>query len=238
MPTENWTNEVYAEFIEELKSFADEKYRQFHTSLVPNEEKDSFLGVRMPKLRELGKEISKRNPRGFLAICKSDYYEEKMLRGIVTGLVKPKDYDDFISLADSFVPYVSNWALCDCFCSGLKYVKKCREQFFEHLKTYLSGNIWAIRVALVLMLNYYLDDEYIAEVLKRVDSVHSEEYYVKMAQAWLLATALAKCPEPALAYYEDNSLDDFTHNKAIQKAIESYRIDGETKNYLRSLKRY
>lgn len=238
MPIGNWTSDEYSRLVEKLKKLSDEKYRKFHSSLVPNEEKNSFLGVRMPKLRELGKEISKGDPRGFLEICKSDYYEEKMLRGIVTGLIKPRNYEDFISLADGYIPYISNWALCDCFCSGLKYVKKCREEFFGHLKIYLSGNDWAVRAAIVFMLDYYLDDEYITEVLTRVDSVRSDEYYVKMAQAWLLATALAKCPKPTIEYYEKNSLDDFTHNRAIQKAVESYRVDDGTKNYLRSLKRY
>lgn len=235
----NWTAEYYAEFLKYLKSFADEKYREFHTSLVPNEEKDSFLGVRMPKLRELGKEISKGSPRSFLIVCKAELYEEKMLRGIVTGLIRPDDYEDFAELADGFIPYISNWALCDCFCSGLKYVKKCREKFFKHIKgEYLgSDDPWAIRAGLVLMLDYYLDDSHIDEVLTLTDGINNDHYYVKMAQAWLIATAVAKCEAKTLEYMRVSTLPKDVFNKAIQKSCESFRVSDETKAYLRSIKR-
>lgn len=236
----DWTTESYSGFSEYLKSFADAEYKKFHSTLVPTEEKDSFLGVRMPKLRELGKEISKGNPRGFLIVCGSEYYEEKMLRGIVTGLIKPDGYEDFVTLADGFIPYVGNWALCDCFCSGLKYVKKCRPEFFEHIKSsYLSSqNPWAVRVGLVLMLDYFLDGEYIGEVLNLTDKIKINHYYVKMAQAWLIATAVAKCEAQTLEYLKNSSLEKDVFNKAIQKSRESYRVSGETKEYLLSLKKY
>lgn len=237
MRTNPITSDNYSEFLAELTEMADEKYRKFHSSLVPGETAQQILGIRMPVLRAVGREIGKANPREFLAVCGDSYYEERMLRAIVTGVIKPKDYEDFLALADGYLPYVSNWALCDCFCSGLKAVKRYREPFFEHIEAYLGGDVWAQRVGLVLMLSYYLDDEHIDRVLNRVDAIHSDAYYVQMAQAWLMATALAKCPEPTLRYYRGNSLDKFTHNKAIQKAIESYRVDDETKNLLRTLKR-
>ena len=234
------TAENYAGFLEYLMSLRDEKYREFHSSLVPNEEKDSFLGVRMPKLRELGRELSKGDPRSFLSVCGSVYYEEKMLRAIVTGLIKPKDYAEFLSLADDYIPYISNWALCDCFVSGLKYVKKCRAPFFEHIKSaYLSGgDPWAVRAGLVLMLNYYLDDGYIGEVLSLTDAISLDHYYVKMAQAWLIATAVAKCEARTLEYMKSSALPKDVYNKAIQKSIESYRVSDETKAYLRSIKKH
>ncbi len=236
----NWDYENYSVFLEYLKGFADSEYKKFHSSLVPTEEKDSFLGIRMPKLRELGKEISKGNPRGFLRVCGSRYYEEKMLRGIVTGLIKPDGYADFVALADGFIPYVGNWALCDCFCSGLKYVKNFRPEFFEHIKKdYLSSqNPWAVRVGLVLMLNYFLEDAYISEVLSLTDKIKINHYYVKMAQAWLIATAVAKREAQTLEYLKDSSLEKDVFNKAIQKSRESYRISGETKEYLLSLKKH
>ena len=212
MPTEKLTRDNYQILIDELRASADGKYRDFHSSLVPNEEKDRILGVRMPRLREIAKEIGRNDARGFLEICGDDYYEERILRAIVTGLIKP-----------------------DCFCSGLKGVKKYRAEFFEHIGEYLSGGDWEQRVALVLMLNYYLDDEYIDRVLERTDKVQSGAYYVQMAQAWLLATALAKCPGQALEYYKDNNLSRNVFGKAVQKAVESRRIDGETKKFLRTL---
>ena len=150
-------------------------------------------------------------------------------------LIKPADFADLCALADGFLPYVNSWAVCDCFCSGLKAVKKYRAEFFEHIGEYLSGNEWEQRVALVIMLCYYLDGEYIDRVLIRTDSVKSDKYYVQMAQAWLLATALAKCPEPALEYYRHNNLGRAVLNKAVQKAVESRRIDAETKIFLRRL---
>ena len=239
LQVDSWSAQYYAQFVEYLKSFADEKYRSFHSSLVPTEQADTFIGVRMPKLRELGREISKGNPRDYLNLKISGYYEEKMLLGIVTGLIKPKDFDEFVTLADGYIPYISNWALCDCFCSGLKYVKKCRDEFFAHIKSeYLtSENPWAVRTALVLMLDYYLDDGYIDEVLSLTDSVTLDHYYVKMAQAWLIATAVAKCGEKTLEYLKTAKIPDDVFNKAIQKSRESFRVSVETKNYLKTLKK-
>lgn len=233
-----WTNDDYINFVEYLKTFADLKYREFHSSLVPNAEKETFIGIRMPQLRAIAKEISKGNPRAFLKTSTSNYYEERMLKGIVTGLIKPVSFDDFVELCDSFVGNVDNWAICDGFCASLKQVKRYKAEFFDYIQKYLdSGDDWQIRVALVIMLDYYLEDEYIDSVLKRCDSIKSKAYYVSMAQAWLVATAVAKCREKTMHYLHNNSLDDVTFNKAIQKCVESYRIDDDTKAYLRTIKR-
>ena len=141
-------------------------------------------------------------------------------------------------MVDNFSTEVDNWAICDCFCAGLKEVKKYKDRFFGYIQKYLdSKNDWKIRIALVVMLDYYLEDEYIDDVLKRCDSVKSTYYYVSMAKAWLVATALAKCKDRTMEYLHNNSLDDETFNKAIQKCIESRRIDEQTKAYLRTLKR-
>lgn len=233
-----WTDSDYLEFVGFLKTQADEKYRNFHSSLVPNAEKSDILGIRMPRLREIGKEVSKGNARSFLDVSKSELYEERMVRGIVTGLIKTKDFDDFTALVDNFSDEVDNWEICDCFCAGLKEVKKYKGEFFGYIQKFLdSKNDWKIRIALVVMLDYYLEDEYIDDVLKRCDSVKSTYYYVSMAKAWLVSTALAKCKDRTMDYLHNNSLDDETFNKAIQKCIESRRIDDETKAYLRTLKR-
>ena len=236
MFTEKLTKDNYALLTEELQKAADPKYRDFHASLVPNEDKGRILGVRMPRLRKIARAAGKDDPRGFLEICGDDTYEERILRAIVTGMIVPSDCAELCALADGFLPYVNCWAVCDCFCAGLKQVKKYRAAFFEHIGAYLSGDMWAQRVSMVMMLSYYLDEMYIDRVLARVDSVRAEAYYVQMAQAWLLATAPAKCPAPTLAYYCSNSLDSYTQNKAIQKALESRRIDDETKKVLRALR--
>lgn len=235
----NWTNSDYNNFLEFLKSKANEKYRNFHSSLVPNAEKTDILGIKMPVLREIGKEISKGNPKSFLSVSKNDLYEERMIRGIVTGLVKTQSFDEFTLLCDTFVEEINNWAICDCFCAGLKEIKKYKSEFFDYIQKYLdSSNDWKIRAALVIMLDVYLEDLYIDRVLKRCDSVKSDYYYVSMAQAWLVATAVVKCRDKAMAYLLDNSLSDNTFNKAIQKCVESRRVDDETKVCLKKLKRH
>lgn len=234
-----WTITDYQNLVKFLKSEADPKYRDFHASLVPDVSEDFILGIKMPKLREFGKEIAKGNLRSYLKVAGNTLYEERMLKGIVTGLVKTKQFDEFVGLCDDFVKEVNNWAVCDCFCSGLKQTKKFKPEFFEYIEKYLnSENVWEVRVALVIMLNYYLDDEYIDRVLERCDSVKSDFYYVKMAQAWLVATALAQCESKTMAYIKSNSLDDDTFNKMIQKCVESRRISDENKEYLKSLKRH
>lgn len=235
---EKWTEDDYEKLVEYLKSLADEKYKKFNSSLIPDENPDFMLGVRMPQLRTIGKKISKGNINSFLKASSNKYYEERMLRGIVIGLAKTNNFDEFTSLCDLAVKDISNWALCDCFCGGLKQVKMYKEDFFEYIKNYLnSDDVWKIRVALIVMLNYYLEDEYIDRVFERCDSIKSDHYYVNMAQAWLVATAFAKCEAQTRDYLLNNHLSKFTFNKAIQKCIESRRIDTETKEYLKSLKR-
>lgn len=236
---EKWTENDYNSFLEYLKSKADFDYKKFHSSLVPDADKDAILGVRMPVMREIGRQIAKGNARDFLRVSQNGCYEERMLRGIVTGLIKTSEFYDFVTLVNNFVCIIDNWAICDCFCTGIKQVKKYKQRFFYYIQRYIdSDNVWIKRAGLVIMLDYYLEDEYIECVLERCDSIKSDFYYVRMAQAWLVATALAKCYDQTMAYIHNNSLDDFTFNKAVQKCVESRRIDDRTKQYLKSLKRY
>ncbi len=233
-----WTDGDYAEFVGFLKEQSDEKYRRFQCTLVPNVQSELVLGVRIPVLRQISREIAKGNPQSFLDCSNGSLYEERMIRGIVTGLVKTDSLDGFKALFDRFSEEVDNWAICDSFCTGLKEVKKYRKEFFDYLDDYVkSDNEWKIRIALVVMLDYYLDDEYIDLVLKRCDSIEKTGYYVSMARAWLVATAFAKCRKKTELYLKDNSLDDETFNRAIQKCVESRRIDAQTKEYLKTLKR-
>lgn len=233
-----WTYGDYCNLVDFLKEEADTKYRSFHASLVPETNEEEILGIRMPKLRELGKEIAKGNVRSYLEVANSSLYEERMLRGIVTGLVKTRDYDEFAELCDSFVNEIDCWAICDCFCAGLKQVKKYRAEFFEHIMGYLnSDNKWVVRAGIVILLDYYLDDEYIDAILKKCDTINCEEYYVSMALAWLLATAFVKCEEQTMAFFKSNSLDKATFNRAIQKCVESRRVSDENKMFLKTLKK-
>ena len=238
LSVKKWTPALYAEFIDFIKQNADLKYKEFHAHLIPDYSADKIIGIRIPQMRGYAKEIAKGDARGFISLCGTDYYEEVMLRGIVTGLIKPASFDDFRKLLEEQIPYINNWALCDCFCSSVKHIKKYKAETFNSIKEYLnSDNPWEVRVGLVLMLNYYLDDEYISEALSLTDSVHSEHYYISMAQAWLVATAFAKNKDITLKYFEHCTLDNLTFNRAIQKARESYRVDSELKEYLKTLKK-
>lgn len=225
----------YNELLDYMRTLADERYKAFHSGLVPDT--DNIMGIRVPVLRTLAKEIAKGDCEGFLQTCGRTYYEEDLLRGIVIANIKA-DYDELVRRVDGFIPYVNNWAVCDTFCTSLKQVKKHKPQFFDHIEAYLSdGNMWSKRVGLILMLCYYIEEDYIDEVLKRCERTISEEYYVMMGRAWLIATAYAKFPDKTKEFLLGSDLDDVTFNKAIQKCIESSRISGEDKAYLRTLKR-
>ena len=236
---DSWSADDYNNLTEYLKSHADLKYKAFHSSLIPDDESDSFIGIRMPDMRKIAKEISNGNAREFLNISKTEYYEQRIISAIVTGLIKTENFEDFISLVNNFIPKINNWAVCDGFCAGLKEVKKYKIKFFDYLTNYLeSKNEWYIRFAFVIMLDYYLDSEFIDAVLARCDLVNSDKYYILMAQAWLIATAYAKQRETTHSYFLNNNLNDATFNKAIQKCIESRRVSDEDKKFLRTLKRY
>lgn len=228
---DKWTKQDYSNLVERLKSIADEKYRSFHGSLVPD--KNNILGVRMPLLRALGKEISKGDTGSYYALCGTDYYEEVMLKGIVIGNEKV-DYGIFTELVDNFAPLIDNWAVCDCFCSGLKLCRKYRDDFFKHIEKYLySGNTWQIRLALVIMLDHYIDEDYIDVVIERCESIKCDAYYVSMAQAWLLSIAYIHFPEKVSKYLDNCLLSADTYKRTIQKICDSYRVTPEQKAELR-----
>lgn len=226
----------YSEFLSYLKSFGDEKYRSFHSSLVKDTDSD-IIGVRIPVLRSVAKDILKGDFIGFLENSGREYYEEIMLRGLVTAQIKGS-FEETFTRVDGFIDYIDNWAVCDTFCSTLKCIKKFPEEFFGHINTYLkSENLWAKRVGLVLMMNYYLTDEYIDRVLERVDKVQSSEYYVQMGKAWLLATAFAKYRDKTLDFLKSGEFDNKTFNMTVQKCVDSYRVSKEDKEYLKTLRR-
>lgn len=218
-----------------LFELQDKKYKEFHSGLCPNN--DNIIGVRIPDLRKLAKEISKEDWRKFLDENKNEYYEETMLEGFVIGYAK-MELEERFRLLTTFVPKIDNWAVCDCSCSTFKFVQKNKKEMWEFIKTYLnSSKEFELRFAIIIILDYYLTDEYIDEVFRIFDKVKKEDYYVKMAIAWTLQVAYVKYKEKTIKYLENNKLDDFTYNKAIQKMIESYRISKEEKDILRKMKR-
>lgn len=220
---------------EQLEALAEEKYRIFSSSLLPG--CDNILGVRLPLLRKLAKTIAKGDFRGYLASSPADYFEEIMLKGMVIGYAKA-DAVEKLDLVAAHVPHITNWSLCDSFSTGLVFTRDHKEAVFGFLVPYLrSGREYSIRFAVVMLLTYYIDDEYIDRVIRCLDDVRHDAYYVKMAVAWAVSVCFVKYPDKTKAYLESCSLDDFTFNKSLQKIIESFRVDKETKDLIRNMRR-
>ena len=216
---------------EELLKNQDLKYRAFNAKLIPNMDIESTIGVRIPILREIAKRAVKEN-----ACFEVKYYEEKLIYGMTIGYSK-LSISEYISRLKNFVPMIDNWSICDSVCSTLKFTKKYQAQMLDYIKSYQDGTEYEVRFLLVMLMDYYLTDDYIVETLNIVSNIKRDEYYIKMAQAWLIATALAKYYDKTVTLIDNNTFNPWVHNKAIQKARESYRISPEQKEYLSELKR-
>lgn len=220
----------------QLKDMSEEQYRQFSAKLLPGVQ--NILGVRIPSLRKLAREIAKGDYGGYLENACGDTFEEILLQGMVIGVCKADAQTKF-GYIEKFVPKIDNWSVCDSFCTGLKFIEKNKQQAWEFIMPYLkSDKEFEIRFAVVVMLNYFVDGEHIDEILEICSKIHHDGYYVKMAVAWLLSVCVAKQKEKTVEFLSgENGLDDFTQNKSVQKCVESYRIDNETKKLLKQLKR-
>ena len=218
----------------ELLELQDIKYRDFQASLIPNIDKETVIGIRMPALRTYAKKAGKTEAAEiFLECLPHHYYEENNLHGLLIEQIK--DYQTCMKALNTFLPYIDNWATCDLL--SVKIVKKHLSELLEEIKRWLtSTHTYTIRFGISMLMKYYLEDNFKMDYPQMVAQVSSEEYYVNMMRAWYFATALAKQYEQILPLLENHSLDIWTHNKTIQKAIESYRITPEQKAYLRTLK--
>jgi len=220
---------------EQLLNLADVEYQKFATALIPTI--NNVIGVRLPELRKLARTIAKGDWRTFLAQAESDYFEEVMLQGMVLGYVKT-DIEEILRYVADFIPKIDNWSVCDSFCISLKFTLKNKERVWDFIVPYLlSDKEYEIRFAVVMMLNFFIEEEYINRILQLLDKVSHEGYYAKMAVSWALSICYIKLPEPTMSYLLSNTLDDFTYNKALQKITESYRVDQETKTMIRAMKR-
>ena len=226
------------ERIEEgVKELADEKYREFQLKLCPGV--DNILGVRVPVLRNYAKDLLKKYSIDEILYSLNDrYYENIMLQGMVIGLNKNKDIDEVLEYVKKFIPKINNWAVCDTFCAGLKITIKNKEKVWNFLKEYLKSNKeFELRFAVVMILDFYVEEKYIDDILKIIDNIKSEAYYTQMAVAWLLSVCIVKFYDKTLEYLKNSKIDKFTFNKAIQKSIESYRITDEQKQILKNMKK-
>ncbi len=218
-----------------LFELQDKEYQKFHSSLCQNTH--NIIGVRIPILRKMAKQIARENPEEFLNRKKIEFYEEKMLYGFVIGYMK-EPLEKRIEYLDKFVPMIDNWAVCDCTVSTFKFVQNNLKEMWDYLQKYISSNKeFEIRFAIIMLMYYYLEDEYINKVLEIYNKIKPEGYYAKMAIAWAIAEAYTKYPEKIMKFLKKNNLDNFTYNKALQKMIESYRIEEDVKDNLRKMKK-
>lgn len=220
-----------------LHSLQDKKYKEFHGGLCPGT--DNIIGVRVPVLREYAKELAKQHEtRELLNEIDDEFYEEIMLKGMLIGLSK-EDFETVQEYIQEFVPKIDNWAVCDVFCGGLKITKKHKTEMWEFIQKYLNSDAeFDIRFGVVMILSYYIEEDYLEKNFEIFNRIESEAYYVQMAVAWAISICLIKFYNETVEYLNKNAkLDQFTYNKAIQKAIESYRITDEQKQYLRSMKK-
>ncbi len=214
---------------------ADTKYKEFHSGLCPNT--NNIVGVRVPVLRNYAKELSKSDFRSYLDNAKNEYYEEIMLQGMVIGLSK-MNLEERLRYVKKFVPKIDNWAICDVFCAGLKFANKNKQEVWKFLQQYKNSmEEFELRFFIVMLLDFYITDEYVKEVINILENIKHEGYYVKMAIAWTISIAYIKYPEITMKYLINNTLDDFTYNKALQKIVESYRVSNQDKAIIRNMKR-
>ncbi len=242
---EAWTEKEYKKFVVYLKEMEDVEYRNFNSKLIPGIE--HLIGIRTPKMREIAKQISKGNYEDFLHQSNKQfkqgnfYYEQSVMEGMVIGYssnTKKSNLDETKQHISNFAPKIDNWATCDMFCGGMKIINNHPEEFWNVILQYVDeSDEFKVRMGIVLLMDYYLRDDYIDQVLLTCDQVKQEDYYVNMAIAWLVSVAYVKFQNKTLNYLKNNHLSKFTYNKSLQKIIESNRVSKEEKNIIRTMKR-
>ncbi|MBP3925384.1 DNA alkylation repair protein [bacterium] len=230
------SNSEFAEIIRnKLLEDAEKNYKVFSASLIPNI--NNVLGIRVPKLREIAKAIYVSNFReDYLKYRNCQFMEETMLQGMVIGMLDypPEKILDYIA---SFIPRIDNWAVCDIFCSGLKFTKKNKKLIWNFINPYFySEKEFEIRFATVMALDYFVEKDYLDKIFTIFQQIKSDDYYAKMAVAWAISVCAVKFPDETFDYLKQMKLTPWIHNKSIQKCIESFRISDEMKHKLRKLK--
>jgi len=239
------TNPVADAIRKALFKEQDLKYRDFHRKLIPTVDGESVIGVRTPAVKQVAKEFAT-HPRvgDFLGALPHRYYDENQVHAFILSAIK--DFDACVLQVEHFLPHINNWATCDQLRPGAFSRKKNRPALLKLVRLWLKGRLssgeavkddtYVVRFGIEMLMQFFLDEDFKPEYLKWVAAVRREDYYVKMMVAWYFATALAKQYEATLPFVEGKRLEAWTHNKTIQKAVESYRITPEQKAYLRTLK--
>ena len=217
-----------------LLQYQDKEYRDFQAKLVPNISKDTIIGVRTPDMRKVAKQFfGSKEGEEFLESLPHKCYEENLVHFFMVAMIK--NFDECISETEKFLPYVDCWPVSDQ--SSPKVFKKNHEKLLSYIKKWIdSDHVYTARFGMRILMNEFLEEDFKNEYLEWVASKEGEDYYLKMMKAWYFATALAKQYDASIVYIEEHRLDEWSHKKAIQKAIESYRVSDEHKTYLKSLK--
>ena len=225
---------ILDEIRNELFKMQDTAYRDFNSKLIPTVDKSLFIGVRTPELRKYAKQLAKREDiEEFLHLLPHKYFDENQLHAFIVSEIK--DFKSCVDRVNEFLPYVDNWATCDQL--SPKVFKKHHKELITYIKEWLeSDKVYTVRFGIGMLMEHFLDEDFDIIYPETVSNIRSDEYYVNMMIAWYFATALAKQYERILPFIEKRSLEIWTHNKAIQKAVESYRISTERKTYLKELK--
>ena len=220
----------------ELFKFQDISYRNFHSKLIPTVDKKTVIGIRIPKLRIYAKSlINDGRADDFIKKLPHKYYDENQLHALILNEIK--DYKTCIDEIERFIPYIDNWATSDIILPPI--FKSHHKELLSHIKGWLaSDKTYTVRFGIGMLMIHFLDDDFDIAYPKMVSKIRSDEYYINMMIAWYFATALAKQYDAIVPFIEKGKLDMWTHNKTIQKAIESYRINPSQKEYLRGLKKH
>lgn len=227
----NWDELCYRKFQEYLQSIKEENYREFSSKLTKT--KYPILGIRIPILRKLAKEISEGNSLSYLEFSKNDKFEEVLLQGLIISNIK--DENDFLKYLDNFVNKIDDWSICDSFCNSLKIIEKNPDKYFKYFTKYLKSNKeFKIRVCLIVYLNFYTTKEYVDKIIENILNIKSNAYYVEMAVAWLLSEIYLVDKEKVINLLKNKKLNKFVNNKTISKLRDSFRVSDEDKQELLS----
>ena len=235
LSNETWNKESYKKFVDYLISLQDQKYKEFHSSLVLNS-KYEMIGIRLPIMRDIAKQISKGNIEEFLKCAQDKYYEEIMIQGLVISHIK--DEECFYKHFKNHIKEIDNWALCDSFCSSLKIVEKHEDKYFnEALNLAQNEKEFISRVGLVIILNHFINKDNLEKIYDCLNTIQSEKFYINMAEAWLVCEMYTKFPKETEKFLKKNNLNKFTQNKAISKIHDSFRVTKEEKEKLNKYKK-
>lgn len=232
---EKWSEKTYKSYVVYLKSLQDLKYRDFHTSLVLNS-KYEFIGIRVPQMRDIAKQIAKGDIEEFLKCAQDNYYEEVMVQGLVIAHIK--DEKVFYKYFKKHIKKIDNWALCDTFCSVIKIVEKYEDKYFsEAIEMSLNSREFISRIGLVMILGHFIKKENLLTIFDTLNKITSDKFYINMAEAWLVCEIYIKFPKEAIEFIKKNNLNKFTQNKAISKIHDSFRVSTKEKELLTKYKK-